>query len=52
MTIAINVDMEPKPTRRRYTAEQKESGVRMVFVLQGELGTDKETAQRVAEPLG
>ena len=52
MTIAMNVDMEPKPTRRRYTDEQKESAVRMVFALQDELGTDKGTAQRVAEQLG
>ncbi len=52
MTIAMNVDMGPKPTRRRYTAKQKESAVRMVFALQDELGTEKGTAQRVAEQLG
>lgn len=52
MTIAMNVDMEPKPTRRRYSDEQKTSAVRMVFALQAELGTDKGTAQRVAEQLG
>jgi len=52
MTIAMNVDMEPKPTRRRYTAEQKESAVRMVFALRDELGTEAGRAQRVAEQLG
>jgi len=38
MTIAMNVDMESKPTRRRYADEQKESAVRMVFALQDQLG--------------
>jgi len=52
MTIVMNVDMESKPTRRRYTDEQKESAVRMVFALQDELGTEKGTAQRVANQLG
>jgi len=52
MTIAMNVDMESKPTRRRYTDEQKESAVRMVFALQDELGTEKGTGQRVANQLG
>jgi len=52
MTIAMNVDMESKPTRRRYTDEQKESAVRMAFALQDELGTEKGTAQRVANQLG
>lgn len=52
MTIAMNVDMESKPTRRRYTAEQKESAVWLVFALREELGTEAGTAQRVAEQLG
>jgi len=52
MTIAMNVDMESKPTRRRYTDEQKAAAVRMVFALQDELGTEKGTAQRVANQLG
>lgn len=52
MAIAMNVDMESKPTRRRYTPEQKASAVRMVFALQEELGTEKGTAARVANQLG
>jgi transposase len=52
MTIAMNVDMESKSTRRRYSAEQKESAVRMVFALREELGTEQGTVQRVAEQLG
>ena len=52
MAIAMNVDMGPKPTRRRYSTEQKESAVRMVFALREELGTEAGTAQRVAEQLG
>jgi len=52
MTIAMNVDMELKPTRRRYTVEQKESAVRMVFALRDELGTETGTVVRVATQLG
>ena len=52
MAIAMNVDMDAKSTRRRYTTEQKESAVRMVYALRDELGTDKGTAQRVADQLG
>lgn len=52
MATAMHVDMESKSTRRRYTDEQKESAVRMVFALREELGSDKGTAKRVAEQLG
>jgi len=44
--------MNERPTRRRYTAEQKESAVRMVFALREELGTDQGTVKRVADQLG
>ena len=44
--------MEPKPTRRRYSPEQKDQAVRMVFALREELGTEQGTVARVAQQLG
>ena|SRR6056297_3251397 len=37
---------------RRYTPEQKDQAVRMVFALRAELGTSQGTVKRVAEQLG
>ena len=36
----MNVVVDAKPTTRRYTPEQKEQAVRMVFALRAELGAD------------
>ena len=41
-----------KPTRRRYSPEEKAAAVRMVRALRAELGTDQGTVQRVARQLG
>ena len=41
-----------KPTRRRYSPEEKAAAVRMVRTLRAELGTEHGTVQRVAEQLG
>ena len=48
----MNVQMDQKPTRRRYSEEQKASAVRMVFALREELGSKTGTVQRVADQLG
>jgi transposase len=48
----MNMTMESKPTTRRYTPEQKERAVRMVFALRAELGTSQGTVIRVADQLG
>ena len=39
-------------TSRRYSAEQKQQAVRMVFALREELGTSAGTVTRVARQLG
>ena len=39
-------------TGRRYSADEKAAGVRMVRTLRAELGADRGTAQRVALQLG
>ena len=41
-----------KPTKRRYSEEEKAAAVRMVRALRAELGTDHGTIQRVATQLG
>lgn len=48
----MNTDMGSKPNARRYSLEQKESAVRMVFALREELGTSQGTVKRVADQLG
>lgn len=42
----------PVPTSRRYSAEQRQHAVRMVFALRDELGTSVGTVTRVARQLG
>ena len=42
----------PVPTSRRYSVEQKEQAVRMVFALRDELGSSAGTVARVARQLG
>lgn len=41
-----------KPTRRRYTVEEKDQAVRLVRQLRAELGTEHGTVQRVSDQLG
>src|SRR5919107_3051519 len=41
-----------KPTRRRYSEQEKAAAVRMVRTLRVELGTEHGTVNRVAEQLG
>lgn len=41
-----------KPTTRRYTPEEKDQAVRLVFQLREELGTSQGTVKRIAEQLG
>lgn len=48
----MNVVVDAKPTTRRYTPEQKDQAVRMVFALRAELGTTQGTVKRVATQLG
>lgn len=48
----MNSDVGSKPTVRRYSPEQKERAVRMVFALREELGTSQGTVKRVADQLG
>ena len=48
----MNTDVDQKPTTRRYSPEQKEQAVRMVFALREELGTKQGTVKRVADQLG
>ena len=48
----MNSDVGSKPTMRRYSPEQKERAVRMVFALREELGTSQGTVKRVADQLG
>ena len=48
----MNTDVGSKPTTRRYSREQKDRAVRMVFALREELGTSQGTVKRVADQLG
>ena len=48
----MKTDVGSKPTMRRYSPEQKERAVRMVFALREELGTSQGTVKRVADQLG
>ena len=41
-----------KPTTRRYSNEEKDQAVRLVFQLRKELGTSQGTVVRVADQLG
>ncbi len=41
-----------KPTTRRYSKEEKDQAVRLVFQLRKELGTSQGTVIRVADQLG
>ena len=41
-----------KPTTRRYSQEEKDQAVRLVFQLRKELGTSQGTVIRVADQLG
>ncbi len=47
----MNVDMNSKPTQRRYSPELKERAVRMVRQLRAETGEKIGTVKRVAEQL-
>jgi len=48
----MNMNVGSKPTTRRYSPEQKERAVRMVFALREELHTSQGTVKRVADQLG
>jgi transposase-like protein len=41
-----------KPTTRRYSQEEKDQAVRLVFQLRKEIGTSQGTVIRVADQLG
>ncbi|WP_245193339.1 transposase, partial [Kocuria sp. JC486] len=41
-----------KPTKRRYSPDEKAAAVRMIRTLRAELGTEHGTIQRVASQLG
>jgi transposase len=41
-----------KPTTRRYSKEERDQAVRLVFQLRKELGTSQGTVIRVADQLG
>ena len=41
-----------RPTTRRYSNEEKDQAVRLVFQLRKELGTSQGTVMRVADQLG
>ena len=49
---SMDTDAGPAATSRRYSAEQKQHAVRMVFALREELGTSAGTVTRVARQLG
>ncbi len=49
---SMDTDAGPAATSRRYSAEQKQHAVRMVFALREELGTSAGTVTRVASQLG
>ena len=48
----MKMDVKSKLTMRRYSPEQEEQAVRMVFALREELGTSLGTVKRVADQLG
>ena len=48
----MDTEAGPSATSRRYSAEQKQHAVRMVFALREELGTSAGTVARVARQLG
>ena len=47
----MSMDVKRKPTTRRYSPEERERAVRMVFVLRRELGSSLGTVARVAAQL-
>ena len=49
----MSMEVTPgKPTTRRYSQEEKDQAVRLVFQLRRELGTSQGTVIRVADQLG
>ncbi len=49
----MSIQMTPgKPTTRRYSKEEKDQAVRLVFQLRKELGTSQGTVIRIADQLG
>ena len=49
----MSIEVTPgKPTTRRYSNEEKDQAVRLVFQLRKELGTSQGTVVRVADQLG
>ena len=49
----MSMEVTPgKPTTRRYSQEEKDQAVRLVFQLRKELGTSQGTVIRVADQLG
>ena len=48
----MNVDVKSKATMRRYSPDEKQRAVRMVFALRAELGTKQGPVKRVADQLG
>ena len=49
----MSIEVTPgKPTTRRYSKEEKDQAVRLVFQLRKELGTSQGTVVRVADQLG
>jgi transposase len=50
---AMSMEVTPgRPTTRRYSNEEKDQAVRLVFQLRKELGTSQGTVMRVADQLG
>ena len=49
---SMDTDAGRAATSRRYSAEQKQHAVRMVYALRAELGTSAGTVARVARQLG
>ena len=49
----MSMEVTPgRPTTRRYSNEEKDQAVRLVFQLRRELGTSQGTVMRVADQLG
>ena len=49
----MSMEVTPgRPTTRRYSNEEKDQAVRLVFQLRMELGTSQGTVMRVADQLG
>jgi transposase len=49
----MSMEVTPgRPTTRRYSNEEKDQAVRLVFQLRKELGTSQGTVMRVADQLG